>query len=95
LPMLKNKVWELGVLRLRVSPNYIPLVDQYIQVLQDYYKKRSASTRIFTAMGLISDTSVPEAVARLDALDVERADLREQSKAPVISAPETAQAIAP
>jgi hypothetical protein len=93
LPMLKNKVWELGVLRLRISPNFMPLVDQYIQVLQEYYKKRSASTRILTTMGLISDTTVPDAIARLDALDVERANLREQFKAPVVSAPETVQAV--
>jgi hypothetical protein len=95
LQMLKNKIWELGVLRMRISPAYIPLVDQYIQVLQEYYKKRSASTRIFAVMGFISDTSIPEAVTRLDALDVQRANLREQAKAPVVVAPETAQAVAP
>jgi hypothetical protein len=94
LQMLKNKIWELGVLRMRISPDFVPLVDQYLQVLQDYSKKRSASTRIFAAMGLISDSTVPEAVTRLDALDVERANLREQAKAPVVS-PETAQAVGP
>ena len=86
---------ELGVLRLRVAPNFMPLVDQYVQVLQDYYKKRSVSTRIFAAMGLISDTSVPDAVARLDALDIERANLREKSQAPVVAPPETAQVVGP
>jgi hypothetical protein len=95
LPLLKNKVWELGVLRLRVAPNFMPLVDQYVEVLQNYYKKRSASTRILATMGLISDTSVAEAVARLDALDAERANLREQSRPPAVSAPQTAQAVEP
>jgi hypothetical protein len=63
--------------------------------LQNYYKKRSASTRILATMGLISDTSVAEAVARLDALDAERANLREQSRPPAVSAPLTAQAVEP
>jgi len=89
LELLKNKIWELGVLRLRISPDFMPLVNQYVLVLQDYYKKRSSSTRIFAGMGLISDTAVDEAVAKLDVLDAQRANLRQQSQMPVISAAET------
>ena len=95
LEMLKNKIWELGLLRLRISPDYMPLVDQYVRVLQDYYKKRSLSTRILEAMGMISDKSAEEAVAQLDVLDVQRANLRHPSQPPVVSATESAQAVAP
>jgi hypothetical protein len=93
--MLKNRLRELSVLRLRISPDYMPLVDQYVQVLQEYYKKQSASTRIFAGMGSISNKSADEIVAQLDALDIERAKLREQSKAPIISAAEPAPAVVP
>ena len=62
LEMLKTKIWDLGALRLRISPDYIPLIDQYVTVLQEYYKKRSSSTRILAAIGLISDKSVEEVV---------------------------------
>ena len=88
LEMLKNKIWELGVLRLRISPDYIPLVDQYLDVMQEYYKKRSSSTRILAAIGLISDKSVEEAVAQLDQLDSQRAKMHPESSTPVLSAAE-------
>ena len=95
LEMLKNKIWELGVLRMRISPDYMPLVDQYVAVLQEYYKKQSASTRIFTGMGAFSDKATEETVAQLDALDVQRANLRQPPKAPVVSATETTDTVAP
>jgi hypothetical protein len=89
LQTLKAKVWELGVLRLRIAPEYVPLVDQYRQVLQDYSKKRSASARILADLGVIPDKSVQEAIDRLNALDVQRANLRPQLQAPLASAAET------
>jgi len=88
LEMLKNKIWEMGVLRLRISPDYIPLLDQYLSVMQDYYKKRSSSTHILRAIGLAKDTSVEEAVAHLDRLDSERAKMREVSVTAMASATE-------
>jgi hypothetical protein len=87
LDMVKNKIWELGVLRLRISPDYISLVDDYLGVMQEYYKKRSSSTRILAAVGLISDKSEDEAIARLDQLDVMRAKMRPEAS-PVISSAE-------
>jgi hypothetical protein len=87
LDMVKNKIWELGVLRLRISPDYIPLVDDYLEVMQEYYKKRSSSTRILAAVGLISDKSEDEAIMRLDRLDVERAKMRPEAS-PVVSVTE-------
>jgi hypothetical protein len=86
LDMLKSKIWELGVLRLRISPDYIALVDQYLEVMQDYYKKRRSSTRILAAVGLVSDKSVEEAVTQLDQLDTVRAKMRPEPSAPIVSA---------
>jgi hypothetical protein len=89
LQMLKKKLWELDVLRLRVAPEFIPLVDGYREALQEYYKKRNASLRILAGTGSIPEKWVAEAIDRLDALDARRADMRPQS--PVASA-ETAPA---
>jgi hypothetical protein len=86
LEMLKSKIWELGVLRLRISPDYVGLVDQYLDVMQEYYKKRRSSTRILAAVGLVSDKSAEEAVDQLDRLDLVRAKMRPEPSAPVISA---------
>jgi hypothetical protein len=87
LEMVKNKIWELGALRLRISPDYISLVDQYLNVMQEYYKKRSSSTRILAAVGLISDKSEQEALAQLDQLDTVRARMRPEAS-PVVSVAE-------
>jgi len=86
LEMLKNKIWELGVLRMRISPDYITLVDQYLDVMQDYYKKRNSSKNILEAVGLVSDKSADEAIAQLDQLDTLRAKMRPEPSAPVVSA---------
>jgi hypothetical protein len=94
LETLKNKVWELGVLRLRISPDYIPLLDRYIQVLQEYYKQRSASTRILALIGLQTDKSADEAVTKLDALDAQRAKMHEPVSTPIVSAVEIPRASA-
>jgi hypothetical protein len=88
LAMLKNKIWELGVLRLRISPDYVPLLDQYLTVLQDYYKKRSSSTRILAAIGLVSDKSDVEAIVQLDQLDVQRVKMRPDMSSSVVSVTE-------
>ncbi len=92
MQLFKSKIWELGVLRMRISPDFIPLLDQYLQVMQEYTKNKSASTRIFTGMGLISDNSADEAIAKLDSLDVQRANLRQRSRVPVVTAVETPRA---
>jgi len=86
LDILKSKIWELGVLRLRISPDYISLVDQYLGVLEAYSRKRSASTRILTAIGLIADKSVEDAVAQLDQLDALRLKMRPEPAAMVSAA---------
>jgi hypothetical protein len=95
LETLKSAAWSLEVLRLRIAPEFIPLVDQYRIALQDYYQKRSVSTRILMDLRLVSDKSVEETVARLDALDVQRTKLRQQVSTPVTAAAETTQVTAP
>ena len=95
LETLKAAAWSLEVLRLRIAPEFIPLLDQYRLVLQDYYQKRSMSTRILMDLRLVSDKSVEEAVQRLDVLDVQRANLRRQIFEPVTASAETPQSVAP
>jgi hypothetical protein len=95
LEMLKSKIWELGILRLRISPDYMPLVDRYVAVLQEYYNKQNSSTRLFLTMGFISDKSPEETVAQLDALDLQRANLRSTSQAPVVTATESTEPVTP
>jgi hypothetical protein len=86
LQMLKKKLWELELLRLRAAPEFIPLVDGYRETLQDYYKKRSASLRILAAAGPIPDKAVSEAIQRLDALDAKRTNMRPQPAVPMAAA---------
>lgn len=92
LEMLKNKIWELGVLRPRVSPECVPLIDQYSQVLQDYYKKRSSSTRPLAGFGASFTQMAEEAATQLDALDVRRADFHKPAPDSLVSALEAAEA---
>lgn len=91
LQMLKKKLWELDLLRLRVAPDFVPLVDGYRETLQEYYKKRSASSKILAGTAAVPDKAVSEVVGRLDALDTKRANMQPQSDMPVAAA-ETAPA---
>jgi hypothetical protein len=93
LQMIKKKLWELDLLRLRISPDFIPLLDGYRQTLQEYYKKRHASLRILAFIGPVPDKAVDEAIQRLDALDAQRARMRPQP--PVAAAAETSTPPAP
>ena len=94
LQMIKKKLWELDMLRLHVSQDYVPLVDEYRQVLQEYYKKRGASARMLRQSGPIPDKMIEEAVEQLDALDAHRADLRPRPSVPLASAAETTPGVA-
>jgi hypothetical protein len=95
LEVLKKKLWELDLIQLRVSQDFMPIVQGYRQVLQDYYKKRLASARILRQTGALGDKAVDEAVQQLDGLDAQRADMRPKPEAPVASIGQTSQAIAP
>jgi hypothetical protein len=82
LQALKKKLWELEILRLRLSRDFIPLLDEYRQVLQTYYRKRNDILR----EGPIPDKIIKETLERLDALDGRRADMRQLIQTPMASA---------
>lgn len=89
LPLIKSKIWELEVLRLRISPEYISLLDGYREALQTYYNKRNASARLFSISRFLPDKSVDEAIQKLNLLDVKRANMRHQLETPAAPAPQT------
>lgn len=74
LEILKKKLWELDVLRLRISPELIPLVDGYREALQAYYRQQRDSVQ--NLADIKSDKAVVTAVQRLDVLDAQRAKMR-------------------
>jgi hypothetical protein len=82
LPLLKKKLWELDLLRLRVAPDFMPLVDEYRQTLQEYYKKRNDVLR----EDPLPDRMAAEFATRLDALDAQRAKMHPQASMPVATA---------
>lgn len=84
LAILKKKLWELDLLRLRISPELIPLVDGYREALQNYYQQQNDSLR--NLADVKSDKVVTATVQRLDALDVQRAKMRPQPPMPVAAA---------
>jgi hypothetical protein len=88
LEMLRKKLWDLGVLRMRISPDYVPLLDEYQQVLQDYYKDRSSSTRKAPQYGPLLDKLENEVIQKLDALDDKRAVMRSPQETQVVSVSE-------
>lgn len=85
LPMLKKKLWELDLLRLRISPEYVQLVDSYREVLQEYYTKRSASPRLFAILWSVPDNYTEPAIIQLNILDTQRAAMKPKLPAPVAS----------
>jgi len=86
LDLIKKKVWELDILRMRIAPEFIPLVDGYRETLREYYKKRTETTWILPSLfSPLPDKAIDEAVTRLNTLDVRRANMRPQST-PVASA---------
>jgi hypothetical protein len=89
LQMLQRKLWELNLVRLRISPDFVPLVDDYRMVLSDYYKERNKSPKILRREGLIPEKALEEAVKQLDELDARRAALR-RPNLPMASATGTA-----
>jgi hypothetical protein len=85
LQTLKQKLWELDLLRLHVAQEIIPLVDDYRAALRDYYTKRSASSKIMRHAGPLPDPVSEEAIQRLDELDVRRTAMRPELQNPMAS----------
>ena len=76
LQTLKKKLWDLDLVRMHVSPEFMPLVDDYRQVLQEIYKKCIATGRTPPQPGSAAYQAIQEAVQQLDALDARRASMR-------------------
>ena len=72
---LKEKLHELEQARMRIAPDYIPLVEKYRVTLADYLKKREKSGATFLGIRTSASTQVVvhETTRALDALDTERA----------------------
>lgn len=97
-PALEAKLNQLQLLRSRVHPDVLPLVDEYYWCLFQYLDRRSRAgyapaTRhpVHTPAKLIEQA----ALHRLDALDARRRALREAMEAPVPSPPAPVQTNSP
>jgi len=74
---LEGKLRELAGLRLRVSPEFVPLVDEYHQTLLNYLQNRDrGGLRLLFRKHAVLRHNVDETVQRLDELDRKRLDLR-------------------
>jgi hypothetical protein len=77
--MLQRKLAELNLLRPRVVAEVVPLVDDYRGAIQNYLRKREASTGILffkQRRSWIYDRLAEETIQQLDALDAVREALR-------------------
>lgn len=88
LQMLRQKLKELDLLRMHVSPEFMPLVDSYRQVLGDYYKERS-NTKNSPQYGPLLQKIEDETIGKLDTLDAKRAAMGPQPQMPVVSSLES------
>ena len=78
-PVLRQKIGQLQLLRLRVAPPLLRLTEDYLQVLQNYLARREKATFAADAHALMTDnprTLARRTVLQLDQLDIVRADLK-------------------
>lgn len=76
-PALEGKLRELAALRLRVSPEFIPLVTEYQQTLLDYLQNRDrGGLRLLFRKNAVLRHNVEETVQRLDELDRKCIEMR-------------------
>lgn len=95
LQMLQQKLRELDLLRMHVSPEFMPLMDNYRQVLGDYYKERS-DARNSPQYGPLLHKIEEETIGKLDGLDAKRAAMRPlPPQMPVVSALESTDGAVP
>jgi hypothetical protein len=90
--LFQRKLQDLTLLRFRVAPDFLPLVDAYRQVIENYLQKQKHSGSIFSLRrqrAQVSDSVMEEALHELNALDEKRESLR---PVPPKSAAATAQA---
>jgi len=74
---LQRTRYELDLLRPRVAPDTVPLLDDYAGLIQAYLQKRAGSVpRPGKPTGPISDRVAEEAIRQLEELDARREALR-------------------
>ncbi len=95
LLLLKQKLWDLELLRARVSLDYIPLMEDYRETLQAYYKKRISGARNIPRSGPLLDKLENETIQKLDDLDTTREKMRPEPQVPAGPVVESASAAAP
>jgi hypothetical protein len=79
---LRGKLRELELLRLRVAPTMVPLVDEYRDALETYLRDRNHTSLIPFRGKAVAKRAGEDAIQRLDALDAERLGLRPATEAP-------------
>jgi hypothetical protein len=91
---LSNTLRELGLLRLRISEEYVGLVQDYCQAIETYLQQRDRNGPAFPFSKRAGrKRAIEAAVQQLDALDARRAALRPATKpipaslSPALSAP--------
>lgn len=94
LQLLRQKLWDLELLRTHVSLDYVQLVEGYREALQGYYQKRISGARNIPKYGPLLDKLEDETIQQLDALAVEREKMRPQPQVPLTPAVESADAAA-
>lgn len=85
---LKRKLQELELLRARVAPELLAVVDDYRLLLTNYLKKQNFSGNFFGLLkpvGPIRNRFSEITIQRLDALDAERAALKPKPEAPAVA----------
>ncbi len=74
---LRNKMSELELARLRVSPEFVSVVDGYHKVLETYLLEREKGGFLFRfRKKAAASRAAREAIEQLDALDARREELR-------------------
>jgi len=79
LPMIRGKINELELARVRVAPEFMALVDEYRRVLATYLERRERAATTFARLWRLSPGEAKvtrEAVQQLDALDRQRLALQ-------------------
>jgi hypothetical protein len=92
LQLLKQKLWDLELLRAHVTLDYIPLVEDYRLALEHYYQKRISGARNVPRYGPLLDKLENETIRTLDELDARREKLRPEPQMPAAPVVESADA---
>ena len=85
----QKRYQDLTLLRLRIAPEFVPLVDDYRRAIETYLQKQKSSGSIFSLRRQSSQVParvMEEAVRQFNALDERREGLRSAPQKPVAAA---------